>query len=273
MKQPFGYPTEQAADLHCSSVQSEGLSDQFDWPRHVAAKCEITRQVEASTRLLTRGELGEAASRFYALLQVGLNANDSELKEVASHNLAAVYRQSRNWGMAAVWQQQSMSWRMRRTDQTSQQSHDELGRLACDLTGRGGDAFLCGDLLLAESLWRRALAIEEWRGSLEGQAIDSGNLGLLAARKGRLDEGLQWLKQSLRLNRLMLNECSEGTDLLNLAELRRLKGEIPRAIRSLQKSVQCFERGEAPQLRELAANRLREVQRIESLQKLDPQVN
>ncbi len=273
MTQQFSSPVGQVFNLPSDAGQVGNLPHEFRWPKLVATRCDFSERVEAAGLLLARGELGEAAKQFRALLQIGLLNRDAELTEAACHNLAAVYRQSKQWDTAEIWQQQSLTWRMRHSAESVQQSADELGRLACDLTGCGCDAFLKQDWELAESLWRRALAIEEWRGCWEGQATDSGNLGLLAAAQGRLDDGIRWLKQSLRLHRLMLDGCGEGTDLMNLAELRRLQGKYPRAIRSLRQAVQCFERAEALPLRELAELRLREVQRIVAFETLDPQLN
>lgn len=273
MTQQIGNAVGQVIDLPFNAGQVEDLLQESRWPRLVATRCDFTQQLEAAGLLLARGSLGESASQFRLLLQLGLTSNDSELTEAACHNLAAVYRQSRQWDTAEIWQQQSMTWRMRHASTSLQQSADELGRLACDLTGCGCDAFLKWDWELAESLWRRALAIEEWRGSLEGQATDSGNLGLLAAAQGRLDDGVCWLKRTLRLHRLMLDACGEGTDLMNLAELRRLQGKLPRAARLLREAISCFERAEATPLRELAEQRLHEVQRIMEIENLDPQLN
>lgn len=273
MTQHFDIPQGQVSDLSFDRQSTHELTRQSGWVKLVAARCEFSERVEAAGQLLARGELGEAILHFKMLLQAGLAADDAELAEVACHNLAAVYRQSRQWDIAETWQQQSFSWRMRQAAKVPQQSSDELGRLACDLTGRGCDAFLSGDWELAESLWRRALAIEEWRGCWEGQATDSGNLGLLAAARGQFDNGIRWLKVSLSLHRRMLDECNIGTDLLNLAELRRLQGKHPQAIRLLRRAIRSFDRGGASPLRDLAETRLAEMQRIVSLATLDPRVN
>lgn len=243
------------------------------WPDQVAVRCELGAAVEEASRQLASGCLAESIGRFQALYQTGLERQDSELIETASHNLAAAYRQSVSWSTAQTWQQQSVTWRMRRSLGAPSQSLDDLGRLACDLTGRGSDAFLLRDWELAESLWRRALAIEEWRGCVEGQATDSGNLGLLTAMQGRFAEGTRWLRQALRMHRLLLDECAVGTDLLNLAELARLQEDCVRAARLLRLAIQSFTRGEAHALRDLATTRLAEVRRIVSLTKPDPQLN
>ncbi len=273
MTQQSGIPIGQDFRLLPHASQVEDLPHESRWSKLVLTRCDFSEQVESAGLLFARGELGEPAKQFRALLQIGLTSHDAELTEAACHNLAAVYRQSRQWGAAEIWQQQSVKWRMRQASTSLQQTADELGRLACDLTGCGCDAFLKRDFELAESLWRRALAIEEWRGSREGQATDSGNLGLLAAAQGELDDGIRWLKQSRRLHRLMLDACGEGTDLLNLAELRRLQGKFPRAIRLLREAISCFERADALPLRDLAEQRFHEVQRMREIEKLDPQLN
>ena len=253
--------------------QLNALTGPSGWPPTVTGRAQIIERVESAGQLLARGELAGSRLQYRALLQIGLTKHDTELVEVACHNLAAVFRQSRHWNEAEIWQQQSFRWRMRHDGESLNQSLDDLGRLACDLTGRGGDAFLQRDWELAEALWRRALAIEEWRGSLEGQATDSGNLGLLAAARGQLEDGIRWLKQSLRLHRLLLDACGEGTDLMNLAELRRQLGEYSFATHLLRKAIRCFERAEATPLRVLATLRLGEAQRFVDLATFDSQLN
>lgn len=269
----FGSPAEQDFCLASQFGPIAEAPHQTAWVKRVAVRCELGGQVEAANQSLSRGELGESAEQFRSLLQIGLQTHDAELAEVACHNLAAVLRHSRQWDAAESWQQQSISWRMRHAARSPQQTADELGRLACDLTGRGCDAFLRADWELAESLWRRALAIEEWRGSWEGQAADSGNLGLLAAARGNFEDATRWLTESLRLHRLMLDSSAVGTDLMNLAELSRLQNEFSRAIRLLREAIQNFECTEAEPLRALAESRLREVLRIVSVRKLDPRLN
>lgn len=273
MTHEFDFPAWQNIDTSSSTELLDSPLQASGWIKRVAARCELSEQVEVAAQLLACGELGESAQQFRALLQIGLTTHDTELTEVACHNLAAVLRQSQHWDAAEAWQQQSLSWRMRQASKSSQQSLDELGRLACDLTGCGCDAFLRGDWELAESFWRRALAIEEWRGSWEGQATDSGNLGLLAAARGQFNDGTRWLKVSLRLHRLMLDESGVGTDLMNLAEISRLQNKFSRAIRLLREAVQSFHRAGATSLRELAESRLREVQRIVSSANFDPKLN
>lgn len=256
-----------------NGVEVVSSAGRYGWKSHVAARCELTDRVQVANQLLSHGELADAAVQFQTLHQIGLKIHDAELTELACHNLAAALRQSKNWDAAEIWQQQSLSWRMQQAEKSARQSANELGRLACDLTGCGCDAFLKGDWDLAESFWRRALAIEEWRGSLEGQATDFGNLGLLAAARGYFEDATRCLSESLRLHRLMFDESGIGTDLLNLAEVSRLQNEFSRTIRLLREAAESFERANAVSLQELAESRLREVQRIVSLKKHNPILN
>ncbi len=228
--------------------------------------------------LTANGSLAAHASEnaivaFRQLRQLALQRNEASLAEVACHNLAVAYRQLGDIHQAVCWQQQSIAWRSRRAECQRQASDNELARLACELTGRGGDEFLRGDFGLAESLWRRALAIEEWIESWEGQAVDCGNLGILAAARGDFALGVRWLRKSLRFHRLLLDNIGTGTGWMNLAEVFRLQGEFNVSTRSLHRAVRCFERTTATALLEQARLRLREALRTEAVLTFDPQLN
>src|SRR5712691_1282813 len=222
---------------------------------------------------LAAGRWDQAITELSRLRQTAFERCDAELAEVVCQNLAVAYRQVGKLSSASSWQQQSIAWRNRRAAIDRGCEDDELARLACDLTGRGCDEFLRRKWDIAESFWRRALAIEEWRGSKEGQAIDCGNLGLLAAARNELSEGIRWLRKSLRLHRLMLDDCGVGTDMMNLAELLRLQREFRRSTSLLRRAVRCFERTGAEALRQQAALRLQEATRIEGVLQLDPRLN
>ena len=269
----IGIPLEQVSNLPSTSGQVESLPRASGWARLLATRNHLAEQVESACCSLACGDFELAENQFRGLLQVALTDRDAVLAEVSCHNLATALRQSGHWLAAEVWQQQSLAWQSRKAMNSSWQSDDELARLACDLTGRGCDAFLKREWDIAESLWRRALAIEEWRGSWEGCATDSGNLGLLAAARGDLELGTRWLRESLRLHRLMLDDLGVGTDLLNLAELYRLQGEYPRMIPTLQQAAKRFERADAQGLLDQAHQRLKEAARIEAVLRCDARLN
>ena len=264
---------EQASSLPNNSGQVENLPHISGWAKLLATRGHLAEQVEAACCSLACGDFDLAGNQFRELLQVALTVNDAMLAEVSCHNLATALRQSGHWLAAEVWQQQSLAWRSRKEVNSSWQSDDELARLASDLTGRGCDAFLKREWDIAESLWRRALAIEEWRGSWEGCATDSGNLGLLAAARGDLESGTRWLRKSLRLHRLMLDDLGVGTDLLNLAELYRLQDRYPRMTRTLQQAAKRFERADAQGLLDQVRQRLKEAARIEAVLRFDARLN
>jgi tetratricopeptide (TPR) repeat protein len=269
----IGLSVEQSSTLPSVFSPAENRPYFADWATLLAARNELVEQVETACYSLARGVFDLADEQFQVLLQVALTDGDSRLAEAACHNLATALRQSGQWLAAEVWQQQSLAWRSRKPVNSSWQSDDELARLASDLTGRGCDAFLKREWDIAESLWRRALAIEEWRGSREGRATDSGNLGLLAAARGELESGTRWLRKSLRLHRLMLDDIGIGTDLVNLAEIYRLQGRFSRMTRTLQQAANRFQRAEAQRLLELVRRRLKEADRIEAVLRCDVRRN
>lgn len=273
MTHKLGFPVEQVLNLPSTSMQIESLPHTSGWAKLLATRGHLAEQVETACRSLARGDFELAENQFRGLLQVALTDHDVILAEASCHNLATALRQSGHWLAAEVWQQQSLAWRSRKEVNSSWQSDDELARLASDLTGRGCDAFLNRDWDIAESLWRRALAIEEWRGSWEGRATDSGNLGLLAAARGDIESGRRWLRESLRLHRLMFDDLGIGTDLLNLAELYRLQGEYRRMTRTLQQAAKRFERADAQGLLDQVRRRLKEAARIEAVLQCDARLN
>ena len=236
-------------------------------------KASLAHKVGSASDDISSGKWAEAIAKLRRLHRTALQQNDAELAEVVCQNLAVACRETGDLTIAQSWQQQSIAWWARRASVDRGREDDELARLACDLTGRGCDEFVRCNFDLAETLWRRALAIEEWRGSWEAQAIDCGNLGLLAAARGELEEGVRWLRKSLRLHRLMFDERGAGTDLLNLAELLRLLGDFRRSKNALQRAIRCFERIGAEPLREQALRRYQEAKRIEAVLQFDPSLN
>lgn len=269
----LGLQVEQDSDLRTAAVRVENLPHFSGWARLIATRVRFAEQAEMACRSLAVGDFDLAEQQFRGLLQVALTEHDAELAEVACHNLATTWRQAGHWLAAESWQQQSLAWQMRKPVTSSHQSDDDLARLASDLTGRGCDAFLKREWDIAESLWLRALAIEEWRGSWEGRATDSGNLGLLAAARGDFVTGTRWLRESLRLHRLMFDDIGIGTDLLNLAELHRLQGDFPRMTRLLRQAANRFKRAEARGLLDQAQARLKEAARIEAVVRCDASLN
>ncbi len=254
-------------------LPTSALTSHFDLIEKGLKRADFAAQLNSALDELATGRSDVAVSELRRLQQQALRADDAELAEVVCHNLAAAYREGGDFSTASSWQQQSIAWWTRRSLNDRCCEDDELARLACDLTGRGADEFACRRFDIAKSLWQRALAIEEWRGDLEGQAADCGNLGLLAATQGDIGSGVRWLKKSLRLHRLMFDKRGVGTDLLNLAELFRLLGQFRRSLRCVRRAVWNYERAEAVGLLVQARTRLREASRIVALSEFDSRLN
>ncbi len=238
-------------------------------------KAAFTTQIVRACDDLATERCDHAITELQRLWQTALKRGDAELAEVACHNLAVAFRQVGDFSAARSWQQQSIAWWTYRAASLRgrDREDDELARLACDLTGRGCDEFMRRDFALAESFWRRALAIEEWRGSWDGQAVDCGNLGLLAAARGEFSDGIRWLRKSLQWHLLLSDQSGAGMDLMNLAELQRLLGEFRRSTNSLRCAVRCFRLVGAVGFQQRAELRLREARRIEAVLQFDPQLN
>ncbi len=256
-----------------AAVPTSTFAEQHDLLARAYQKAALANEVGSACGDINSGQLTTAIAKLRRLHQTALDRCDAELAEVVCQNFAVACREAGESVNALVWQQQSIAWWSRRASVDRGREDDELARLACDLTGRGCDEFAQRNFDLAESLWRRALAIEEWRGSWEAQAIDCGNLGLLAAARGELEEGARWLRKSLRLHRLMFDERGAGTDLMNLAELFRLQGHFRRSKNALRRAIRCFERIGADPLRDHATRRFIEAKRIESTLQFDPSLN
>lgn len=255
-----------------SPCDSLALSGHFDLVGKAVERMDRSEQLGRALSEYSLGNFEFAFNAFTRLWQRGIKAQDTELAECACNNLASACRDSGDWQNARIWQQQSIAWRERQ-EPHRRSDDDSFARLACDLTGRGADEFINGDFELAESFWSRALAIEEWRGNLEGQATDCGNLGLLAAVRGNLSTGIRWLRKAHRLHRLMFDLVGSGKDLLNLAELFRLQGAFRRSTACARRAVRCFERSGAKSFRELARQRLREALRTEAVFSFDATLN
>ena len=255
-----------------SSLETSPLHS--GWAKSVAARIHRANELSLAGRLLEQGRVDAALAELHRIRQTALKSSDWLLAEIVSQHLANAFRQLGDPTTAAIWQQQSIAHRVRSSPESARSTDSDLARLACELTGLGGDAFRREDFDLAETYWGRALAIEEWRGDWEGQALDIGNLGLLAAARGDFEQGIRRLKRSFRLHCLMFDELHAGIDLVNLAELFRLRGEFSISLRALNNASRRFERAEAPpRWTELAASRRREVERIVQLQTLDPRRN
>lgn len=270
---PLELPSSSDLAATLTGASASVLSSHFEFVDRALRRSRIAARVEDLSRDIALGRAVSTLSELRNLLQLALHECDQELAEVASNLLAVAHRQNEDVAGASSWQQQSIAWWTRRSQTDPCRKDDELARLACDYTGRGADEFLRGRLDLAESFWRRALAVEEWRGDLEGQATDCGNLGLLAAARGHFEEAVRWLRKSYRMHRLMFDVVGAGTDLLNVAEVLRVQGRFENSERCARRAIRCFEKAGAESLLTLAKQRLHEASRHIAVTRFDARLN
>ncbi len=132
--------------------------------------------------LLQTGNASEAIEQLSIVLDHAHQREENQLRSVACHNLAIAYRNLGYFELAAQFQQYSIAWGDLRSanHQTLEQEVEQLtDEASSDLTGRANDAILQRDFPLAEQLLNISLAREILYGSLDAQAADWGNLGII----------------------------------------------------------------------------------------------
>ncbi len=96
---------------------------------------------------------------------------------------------------------------------------------------------LSGDIQAAILGFERALAESREIGLIRFEASALLNLGHYLTKLARFMEASAYLEQGLDLARASQNRAAEGTLLLNLAELRRLSGQLGAAFELMQSAV------------------------------------
>lgn len=226
--------------------------------------------------LLNTGQAAESIEQFSLVLDHAHQQEKNHLRSVACHNLAIAYRHLRYFELAAQFQQYSISWGDLRSanhltlNQEMEQLSDDA---ACDLTGRANDAIIQQDYELAEQLLNIALSREILYGSLDDQATDWGNLGIVHGLKGNHSRAISCLWKAYLLHKKTSNLSDMGRDLTHLAELFWLLGRSRRAMRCLTRSVICFSLSSRSVEEQQACSRLHELRRQDQILKHDPLLN
>jgi len=168
-----------------------------------------------------RGLWPEARHAASALHELAQRRGCRKLQSVSANALAVVAREQGDTLHAAGWQQRSHGL-------------DDAGQeLGCDLTNRGNDALLAGDLELARVLFRSALDWEKSHGSVANQADDWGSLGLVALLQNRLNQADRCFRRALRLHRQGRNTLGMAQDCLHLGLIGSARFRWTRADHSL----------------------------------------
>ena len=246
--------------------------------RDPEARAAFVRAIDSDEELQARNEFGcyllrleqfeESAEQFSILLECAKVLGNTELRAVACNNLAAAYRGMGHTGIAAVFQQQSIASNL---CEACDSTNSNL--LACDLANRATDAIREGDLILARQLLYRALALEVADGSLEGQAADWGNLGVVALLMGEYHTAIRALWHAYRLHMRLEDDHGAASDLMNLAELFGKLGRWQASIQFLRRAAVQFKRANSCESLERARLMLKEATRIDDVARRNPILN
>jgi len=226
--------------------------------------------------LLKTGHASEAIEQLSPVLDYAHQEQKSHLRSVVCHNLAIAYRNLRYYELAARFQQYSIAWGDLRSANhlTLEQEMEHLSDdAACDLTGRANDAITQQDYQLAEQLLNISLSREILYGSLDDQAADWGNLGIVHGLRGNHLQAISYLWKAYLLHKKTSNLTEMGQDLKHLAELFWVLGRSRRAIRCLTRSIICFSLSAHSAEEQRACSRLHELRRLNLVCKHNPLLN
>lgn len=240
--------------------------------RTAEAKAAYRTAVRADASGAARDEFGrfllqieafpEAIDQFTRLLAEGRQRGDLQLVSTAAHNLAAVYREVGQTGLARQFQQQAI--------QAENGCSEGSGLSAPLLSNRAADAILEGDLPLAKVLLTRAVLLEAATQSLAGLADDWGNLGVVAALEGELDRAVFCFWRAYRLHRAEGDERLMGRDLMNLGQVLRQAGCCRAAACCYRQAKRRFENAQADHSAQQADQELAECAHLASANDPDP---
>lgn len=213
------------------------------------------------------GELDEALVQFKRLLKVADVRGCTVLRSVAWNNLAVIHRERGDLARAAACQQQS--WRA----SLENPAVGDDASSGTDLTNRANDAVLAGDLRLAEKLLESALKCDVHAANLSDEAVDWGNLGIVAALAGEFDKARLRFEKAFWIHRKLRDDRGLGYDLRHLGELSAATGDWKSAHGLLERSVFHFERAGSRALADGVRHALAEVARCERVASFDPSRN
>lgn len=223
-------------------------------------------RLEYATFLLNIGDFSAAGEVLQELHRESCDDANPALQSVVAHQFAVLARLRGDFARANSWQQRSVQMAAAQTEATQAIS-------TADLTNLANDAFIAGDLELAESLIRRSLAVELERGDLEGQATDWGTLGLILGRRGETATALECLWRAHDLHERLGDGLGVATDLLNLSQISGCLGRWDAAARLLKHALSTAEPLQLAHLLPIIRRRHQEAERILAVADRDPRRN
>jgi tetratricopeptide (TPR) repeat protein len=215
------------------------------------------------------GDLPAAQEQFERLLSIGQSEKSAQLCETAWNNLAVVHRELGDFVQAAICQQQAWKAALDLADAAELSP----GSLACQLTNRANDAILARDFRLAERLLWSALRCDRLAGNLADEAADWGSLGIVSSLTGNLAAARSRFEQAHQIHAQLGDDRGMGCDLVHLAELALVDGDLAAARGLVNRSLVHFERAGCAGLVDRAHASRREIAARQRLASFDPARN
>jgi len=131
--------------------------------------------------------------------------------------------------------------RIRLTLEGAEEADERDRRLAIVYHQLGMVAQRRGDLDQAEDWYKKSLEIEEALGNRPGMANSYGQLGILAQRRGDLDQAEDWYKKSLEIEEALGNRPGMANSYGQLGILAQRRGDLDQAEDWYKKSLKISE--------------------------------
>lgn len=270
---PDGCPVEQDFSELWDSVAR--LTQQGRWhdacvTLRAVANSTGSRAVRISlgTLFAERGNLHAAVREWTQVLDAAATDADRPSRAVVMHNLAAVYRELGDYRLAAHFQRQALNeldaggtWEL------LQLANDALADQRLDLAE-----------LLLDSLDDEAWEPAADAGSLPDDAVElaadlQATRGLLAGLRGELTAARRHLRAALRAHRQRGDIQRVGKDLVNLAAICLHDHRADLAMPCLHRAIADLEAAGETIVAHRARHLLRQAQRLQHRQQIDPRWN
>ncbi len=170
-------------------------------------------------------------------LQMAEKANDAIEMMWAMNNLASDYRRLGALSEAMDYHQQAYNLSMKHAET---EHHQVRRNTAVALNGMGSVFLLMGNLQMADTVFRQALAVEEALGNLQGQALDLGALGNIKEQQGKTDEAWTLYRKSLELNERGNLATGISQSYNNIGRLYEQSGQLDAALESYKKGYRTL---------------------------------
>lgn len=246
--------------------EAEQLCDKRQWPhaeqllrQAVAQEPQPVTHIALGAFLAERQSYSAAISEFMAGLDSAESTGDLAAKAVIFSNLAAIYRDLEDRDQAQRFQQRALAL---------SESAD-----AGDLLAWSRDALQAGKFRLAAQLARQALDLEAGTEDITLQAEASGQLGVIAAREGKLRRAAWLLIRSARGHQYLDDDRGLGIAYQNLAEVFGRMDRPRWQMMCLEAARNCFERTAMPVSLDRITQRLQEFARLAARQRMDARRN